>query len=169
MLVIKIIIYMFIFLTTAWIGILKAKKYVYRVDELREIKTALNIFKTKLKYTYSPIPEIFSEIGENIKSNIGTVFKIAVSYMQEETASASWEKAVDTVIFNMNEEDKSILKSLGNLLGKTDLEGQISQIELTEHFLEEQIIKAEKERQKNEKLFRTLGMTAGLAIVIILM
>ena len=29
--------------------------------------------------------------------------------------------------------------------------------------------KAEQERQKNEKLFRTLGMTAGLAIVIILM
>ena len=169
MLVIKIIIYMFIFLTTSSIGILKAKKFVYRVDELREIKTALNIFKTKLKYTYQPIPEIFNEISANIHSNIGNIFKIAVSFMERETAGASWEKAIDLGVFNINEEDKCILKSLGNLLGETDLSGQISQIELTEKFIEEQILKAEKERQKNEKLFRTLGMTAGLAIVIILL
>lgn len=169
MIVIKIIIYMFIFLTTSSIGILKAKKYVYRVDELREIKTALNIFKTKLKYTYEPIPEVFKEIAETIHSNIGTVFKVAANFMKGETASTSWEKAIEATIFNINEEDKCILKSLGNLLGETDMPGQISQIELTEKFIDEQILKAERDRQKNEKLFRTLGMTAGLTIVIILL
>ena len=160
---------MFIFLTTSSIGILKSQKYAYRVEELREIKTALNIFKTKLKYTYQPIPELFKEISVAINSNIGTVFKIAANYMKDKTAETAWGKAIDDVTFNINQEDICILKSLGNLLGKTDLSGQISQIELTEKFIEEQIRKAEQERQKNEKLFRTLGMTAGLAIVIILM
>jgi stage III sporulation protein AB len=35
--------------------------------------------------------------------------------------------------------------------------------------LDEQIEKAEKERVKSEKMYRTLGMIIGFAIVIILM
>ena len=169
MLIIKIIIYTFIFLTTSAIGMLKAKKYVDRANELREFKSAISMFKTKLKYTYNPIQEIFTEITEKFQSNVGKVFKIASINMQNKNASESWNLAIDLGPLNINDEDKSILKNMGNLLGQTDLAGQISQVELTENFIDEQIIKAEKERLKNEKLYRTLGMTAGMAIVIILL
>ena len=54
------------------------------------------------------------------------------------------------------------------MLGKTDIEGQLNQVELTTNFLDEQIKLAEKEKIKNEKLYRTLGMTIGLGIVIVL-
>ena len=54
------------------------------------------------------------------------------------------------------------------MLGKTDLEGQISEIKLVQNFLNTQIDLAEKEKQKNEKLYKTLGGVIGLAIVIIL-
>ena len=77
--------------------------------------------------------------------------------------------AIDTDLLSINEEDKSILKNLSKLLGQTDMEGQVNQINLTTAFLDEQIEKAEKERAKNEKMYRTLGMIVGLAIVIILM
>ena len=36
-------------------------------------------------------------------------------------------------------------------------------------FLESQIKKAEQQRDKSEKMYRTLGMLIGMAIVIILM
>ena len=39
-----------------------AQKYRYRKEELEEMYNALNIFKTKIKFTYSPIGEIFDEI-----------------------------------------------------------------------------------------------------------
>ena len=64
MLIIKMIIYSSIFLTCSIIGILKSRKYVYRVNELREFKNALNIFKSKVNFTYEPIPEIFDQISE---------------------------------------------------------------------------------------------------------
>ena len=57
---------------------------------------------------------------------------------------------------------------MSKLLGKTNLEGQVSEIKLTQSFLKKQIEYAEQERQKNEKLYKTLGMTIGLAIVILL-
>lgn len=169
MLGVKIIIYSFIFLTSSGIGILISKKYEDRVNELKEFKNALNMFKTKVKFTYEPIPEIFEEISRNINSKPGKIFKLASINMKLVTAGQAWNMAVDTDMLSINEEDRNVLKNLSKLLGQTDIDGQISQIDLTNSFLDEQIKKAEKERLKCEKLYRTMGMIVGLAIVIILM
>ncbi len=168
MLGIKILIYSSIFLVCSTIGLLKSQKYIYRVNELREFKNALNMFKTKIKFTYEPLPEIFRQISGAIKPNIGSIFKIASYNMNFFSAGDAWNKAIDTDILNINLEDKNVLKNLSKLLGATDLEGQLSQIEMTSNFLDEQIKKAEKEREKNESMYRKLGMIIGLGIVIIL-
>ena len=73
------------------------------------------------------------------------------------------------IIKNINDEDRLALSNLSRLLGKTDVTGQLNQIELTTDFLEGQIKKAEQQRDKSEKMYRTLGMLIGMAIVIILM
>lgn len=169
MLGIKIIIYTFIFLSCSLIGILISKKYINRVNELKEFKNALNIFKTKIRYTYEPIPEIFAEISENVNSNISNVFKQASLKMDILAAGEAWNLALKIDNLNINDEDRNILKNLSKLLGKTDLQGQLNQIEMTSEFLDEQIKKAEKEKDKNEKMYRTLGMILGLTIVIILL
>ena len=169
MLVIKILVYSFIFITCSIIGILKSQKFIYRVDELKEFKNALNMFKTKIKFTYEPVPEIFNQISNSMKPNIGNIFRIASNNMKLYNAGEAWYKAIDTEILNINSEDKSILKNLGKLLGATDASGQISQIEVTSAFLDEQIKKAEYEREKNEKMYRKLGMILGLGIVIVLL
>ncbi len=168
MLGIKILIYSFIFLTCSAIGLIKSQKYVYRVDELKEFKNALNMFKTKIKFTYEPLPDIFKQISNTITPSIGSIFKIASYNMSFLTAGEAWSKAIDTDILNINLEDKKILKDLSKLLGATDLEGQISQIEVTETFLDEQIKRAEKEKEKNEQMYRKLGVIIGLGIVIVL-
>ncbi len=169
MLFIRIIIFLFIFLTCSIIGILISKKYVYRVDELKDIKNALNIFETKIKYTYEPIPEVFESISGMFKESISQLFRNSVKYMKVKSASEAWEYALKYTNLNINEEDKEIVKGLGKLLGTTDIDGQISQIELTKSFISTQIEIAEKEKEKNEKLYRTLGMVFGIGIVIILL
>lgn len=168
MLVIRILIYTGIFLTSSIIGVVKSRKYVERVNELREFKNALNIFKSKINFTYEPIPEIFDQISQNMNTNIGGIFKSASYNMNFKSAGEAWNSAIETDVLNINSEDKNILKTLGKLLGKTDLKGQVNQIDLTSSFLDNQIKKAEFERQKNEKLYRSLGMILGLGIVIIL-
>ena len=52
--------------------------------------------------------------------------------------------------------------------GQTDIEGQVSQIEITKSFIDMQIDKAEDECKKNEKMYKTLGVIIGLAIIIVL-
>lgn len=169
MLGLKIIIYSCIFLSSSAIGILISKKYEERVNELKEFKNGLNMFKAKIKFTYEPIPEIFKQISNSMESKPGRIFELASHNMKLLTAGDAWNMAIDTNLLSINQEDKNILKNLSKLLGQTDMEGQVNQIELTSSFLDEQIEKAEKERAKNEKMYRTLGMIIGLAIVIILM
>ena len=88
--------------------------------------------------------------------------------MKNETANVAWEQALQETNTNLKTEDKQVLKNLSKLLGQTDIEGQTSQIEITQAFLETQIQEAEEEKQKNEKLYSRLGIIIGLTIVIIL-
>ena len=139
------------------IGFLVSKKYTYRLNELEEMKTTLNIFKSKIKFTYSPIPEIFDEIALNTSKNISNIFKKAKENMDNQLAGQAWEDAIDSSECYLNKEDKQNLKALSKLLGETDLEGQVSQIELTEIFLEKQIQQALDEKNKNEKLYTCIN------------
>ena len=168
MLVIKYFMLFLVLVACTLIGRFLSKKYVYRLNELEEIKNALNIFKTKIKFTYEPIPEIFQEMSENINKNISNIFIKAKNKMQNKSASIAWEEALDENNTNLTKEDIYVLKSLSKLLGQTDVEGQTSQIDITQKFLETQIKQAEEEKKKNEKLYSKLGTTIGLVIVIIL-
>lgn len=165
---IKVFILLFIFLGSLQAGKIIAKKYSNRVIELKEMKNALNMFLTKIKFTYESVPESFQEIGNNIGGNVGKIFRTASENMKEKSAGEAWEETIEKVETSLTEEDKGIIKKLGRMLGKTDLEGQVSEIKLVQDFLNTQIELAEKEKQKNEKLYKTLGGVVGLAVVIIL-
>jgi len=166
--IIKYFILFLILVFSSMIGKFISKRYVYRLQELEEMKNTLNILKNKIKFTYEPIPDIFKEISNNSNKNIGQIFKKAEEKMEKTTADVAWEQAVEETNNNLKEEDKNVLKMLSKLLGKTDTDGQISQIEITENFLEGQIKAAMEAKQKNERLYTRLGTIVGLAIVIVL-
>ena len=166
--IIKYCMLFLIFVTSVGIGKLISKKYINRVLELKEIKNALNILKTKIKFTYEPLPEIFREMSQNLQYSIDEIFYLTSIKMEEISVKEAWCDTISKLNLNINEEDKNILKSLGKLLGRTDVEGQISEIEVVNSFIEKQIEKAEEDKNKNAKLYKTLGTVIGLAIVIIL-
>ena len=168
MLFLKIFLLFIIFLMSTFIGIIIAKMYENRVKELREFKSILNIIKTKIKFTYEPLAEIFFQISKNNSSKIEKLFEKIAKEIQYNQTKDVWEEEIQKLDISINQEDKDILKKLGNLLGQTDVEGQVSEIEVTQNFLDNQIIKAEEERKKNQKMYKTLGVIVGLFFVIIL-
>ena len=65
--VIKYIFMFLIFLISLLIGNAISTKYKARVVELKDFKSALNLLKAKIRYTYEPIPEIFLEISKKFE------------------------------------------------------------------------------------------------------
>ena len=114
--IIKYCMLFLVFIISALIGKYISQKYRYRLEELEELKNALNIFKSKIKFTYEPIPEIFGEISKNTNYNISKLFKQATENMQNETAALAWETAINKFSGNLNKEDKQAIKTLSKLL-----------------------------------------------------
>lgn len=115
--VIKYIMLFCIFIATNLIGKTISLKYKYRLEELEEVRNALNMFKTKIKFTYDPIGEIFEDISkQSRKANISNIFIRAKENMITQTASEAWRNALSNNNTNMEEEDIEILKNLSKLL-----------------------------------------------------
>lgn len=166
---IKIFFLCMIFITSSKIGHTIANGYSNRVKDLQEIQNALSMLITKMRYTYETIPDIFSEIAKTTKENISELFKKAIDNMNNNmNAGQAWKDSILNGKTAFTDEDKTILVNMEKLLGKTDLEGQLGQIEATKNMLEVQLKKAEQEKLKNEKLYKTLGNVIGITIVILL-
>lgn len=168
MVLVKMILLFLVLISTSILGIIISKKYINRVNELKELKNAIQMIETKMKFTYEPIPNIFYDISKMLKTKVADLFKESSIKMKSISASNAWEETLRTSRNNLTIEDINILNNLSKLLGKTDLNGQISMLKLTSTFLDKQIQDAEIDKEKNVKLYKTLGITFGAGLVILL-
>lgn len=166
--ILKIILAIGIIMCSAKIGILLSQKYRYRLEELDELKNDFKIIENKIKYTYEPLEEIFIEIAEISTYSISELFKNVADNIKEQGAEQAWKNQVKTIELSLKKEDKKVLKEFGILLGKTNKEGQINQINFVNELLERQIEKAKIDKDKNETMYKKLGVILGVGLVIIL-
>lgn len=160
MFVIKSVLLGMVVCVCSFIGNIKAKSFGRRYFELKRFKNALGIFKSKLEFTYEPINEIFADISKIVYEEEDNIFK-------RFTEKEDWNWAVDRQK-DFTVEDKEVAKNLGKMLGKLDKSGQLNEINLVDNFLDKQIETAFDVKQKNEKLYKILGTSAGIAIAIVL-
>lgn len=153
---------------SAKIGILLSQKYKYRLDELDELKNNFKIIENKIKYTYEPLEEIFTEVAEISTFSISQLFKNVANNIKEYGAEQAWKNQVKQIDLSLKKEDKEVLQEFGQLLGKTNKEGQINQINFASELLDRQIEKAKKDKEKNETMYKKLGVILGVGIVIVL-
>ena len=156
------------------IGFLLSKSYGDRVKELKTLSNLINVLQNKIKFTHKPLSSIFEEISQipqNQKEHgISKIFFKSTKKIETRKLEDAWNDAISEERFflNLKNEDIELIKSLGTLLGKTDIEGQMSEIEQFKMMLETQIKIAEEEKNKNSKIYKSLGTIIGLAIVIVL-
>ncbi len=163
---IKVLDLIAIVLICSYLGILKAKTYEERSLELNKFRNALVMFKSKIEFTYEPLKNIFEDISNIIYSNKDNIFELTIK--KDKEIYTAWCESIDELKNGLNSEDKEIIKMLGKLLGKTDINGQVNEIVLTQNLIENQIEKAEFEKNKNVKLYKTMGVILGIGICIIL-
>lgn len=110
-----------IFIVAVLIGRLLSRKYKNRVKELKGIKEVLNVLETKIKFTYEPLGDILSEISIMIKDKkICMLLNRTTNNLKQSDFTIAWNNSLNSMssIFNLNEEDMNIIRSLGNMLRK---------------------------------------------------
>ena len=69
---------------------------------------------------------------------------------------------------SLKKSDKELLSEFGRELGKTDIDGQLKHIELYKTVFEKQLYSAEEEISKKSKLYKTMGLFAGISIALMI-
>lgn len=87
----------------------------------------------------------------------------------DERFSEIWKKAISAQKSCMlDDEEKELIMSVGDFLGKTDLEGQLMSLGGIRDRLRECIEKAVPETEKKVKLYSSLSVLCGTALLLFL-
>ena len=116
-LVVKFILLTSVFAASTAIGYFVSNKYKERVRELEDLIVALELFETKISYTYDSIVDTFTYISDNLKTKIYRIFFIVAEHLRENknlSAGDVFKNVIEDekIFLSLNKKDIEILKSL---------------------------------------------------------
>jgi stage III sporulation protein AB len=161
-------------LSCSFIGFVLSQDLKKRPGQLRELQGLLQMFENQITYLSDIIVEAFERISRAGRCEMCVFFSRTAEILKKDGscgAPGAWERAVRECIraTSLSKEDEEILHAFGRSLGNTDLEGQVKNIRLTLSQLKAQEEKAEENRDRNERMYKSLGLLGGAAIVILLL
>ncbi|MDD3839204.1 MAG: stage III sporulation protein SpoIIIAB [Clostridia bacterium] len=168
----KIISSLLIVTSTTMLGFAYSNKYRERLVQIRQLKSIIRDIENQIVFFTIPIPDVLKNISEG-NNRVCTLFKYVYDVMlydRETTPGEAFEKALDRDINGifLNQDDKEILKNFAKLLGGSNIDGQINSIRMIEKQLDNQEVSAEQEKNKYERMYKSIGILSGLAIAIVL-
>ena len=119
MIILKLICLFLIFFISMKIGFILANRYKLRLNSLENIKTSLNLFKTKIEYTNDTVAQVFNQISKIIYEDKENIFKSTITNLEKDQLYENWKNCLLNEKI-LKEDDKQILKIFGKNLGKLD-------------------------------------------------
>lgn len=148
-------------------GLLNSKNLKQNQIKIEKIIELINRIITEIRYKKTNTYKIFKTLSleENFKS------LEFLQHFKENTNLKPFPKAFEESINNwecsLKKEDLNLLKTLANILGSTDCEGQILALNQAKTRFEESLKSAKKIYTSKGKISRSLGVLLGIATFII--
>lgn len=170
MLALKLSICVMLVVICTILGIKKSKKYEVREHMLVDFITTFKSIENDIRYMLTSLPDALEKIRHTLNTDIKDVLGVVSVHMMDESSINETNKKIHNEIngiYELNSYDKEIIYQGLSSLGKSDLDSQISIIENTLVNLFNQLDEAKEEKNKNVKLYKTVGTAVGLMIAIV--
>jgi stage III sporulation protein AB len=154
----------FIVLCGFGVGYYLSKRLKTRYDFLTAFKDFLSTLEINLRFKNT---EIFSLVKLSAPELMKSFFKES----REENFQLYWSDCVSGVpkSFALKNDDISLITEFGKLLGTTDIDGQLNHINLYKELIDKNINNSSEELKSKSKLYKLLGLFAGLTIALLLL
>ena len=142
-------------------GLYRSAELKKREALLSEIIRLLEKMAVQIRYRALPLGELFAEV------NAGRFIEKVNRY---NGSGVNWRGAWNEAVCDFSEltaEDREILLAVGNSLGQSDAEGQISMLEQERQLLCAHLKEAAESSAKKGAMYRSVGLLAGLGLAII--
>ncbi|MBO8168189.1 MAG: stage III sporulation protein AB [Thermoanaerobacteraceae bacterium] len=155
----------------SYAGISFGRKYTGRVEQLRQLISALQLLQSEIDYTSTPILEVLPVLAQHTARPVACIFLKMETRLKNGsgyTAGEAWQEALDTVKpqLSLTKFDLEILYRLGTSMGSSGKEEQVKNLQLAKQQLSYQEREAAAERIRYERLYKTMGFLVGLALVL---
>lgn len=169
----KIIGIILIFLSGTSFGLYYSFKPIFRKNDLLEMKRALLILNSEIKFLSTSIKEALKSIENSVSSPIKDIFFKFRNNLDEkrgESLYSIWEETLKNTIKNtyLTKEDENKFKLIGKTLGNYDKELNLNNLNIIFEYIDTSLKEIEKEKLKNMKMYQSVGILGSLALIILL-
>lgn len=161
-----------IFISTTALGFKITDNMNVRIISLREIRKMLILLRGEIMYNMSSIDEAFLNTAAKTAEPFSMFMKEVAKEIQKKDGtmfSKIWDEKLRLLAKTcLTRKDVKALKDFSEGFGCQYKENQVSSFNMYIEELEREIREADKKKDENSRLYRTLGIMSGLFIVIIL-
>lgn len=159
--------------SSSGMGFFFANEMRCRLENLKELRKLISLLRGDIRYASTPLPEAISSITRRHKGIFNQFLNSVSEKLHElsgQTFADVWKDAVNKELLDtsLSKKDKLHLIQFGENLGYLDKEMQMNVIDLYLSQLEEEINENTKTLKEKSYLYNTLGIMAGVFIVIIM-
>ncbi len=152
-------------------GHMYASRFLKKRVLIENLITSLQMLKGEISYSLTPLEYAFCKISTWGEDEVSNFFKKLGENLpkNEKTISQMFESELQKGSLNiLGESEKSYIRNFSHKLGKQNEENEIDNIENTVKKLEQSLVLAKAEENKNVKLYGSLGFILGGLLAIIL-
>lgn len=142
----------------------------YRAYDLKQIRDSLIILRAEIEYTLTPLSQAIENASYKVEAPAKNIFSdMCILLEQKVPPLEALSHSLNNNRKNMyiSKDDINQLITLGNTLGYLDKTLQLNTIDLTVKYLQEKIDEQGTLHIKNKKLYQTLGLLAGILVVVL--
>jgi stage III sporulation protein AB len=143
-----------------------------RVAALKELCEALEIMQGELSAHATPIPSLCAMLAERTRGCAAALFKALSERLEdlgEKDFSVLWCEAGEESCALLSEEDRGLLKELGMVLGRYDLDTQLMELQRCAHSLQDRLEREKRLLPGRRRLILGLSASFGALLVILLL
>ena len=152
------------------VGFTLAANYKKEEHCLRNIIAILDYMISDLQYRLTPLPQLCRQASALFHNPIGNFFEKLSDELNNRQHSEPVE-CVNVVLENFSSISpivKDQLLTLGNSIGRFDVDGQVKGMESVRHECERNLQLLRDNRENRLRSYQTLGLCAGAALAILL-
>lgn len=171
--IMKIIGCILVIASSTGMGLFFSNEMRCRIEDLKELRKLIGLLRGDIRYANTPLPEAISSITRRHSGNFDIFFNSISAKLHElsgHTFSEIWKEAVQKELADtsLTKKDKSHMIQFGDNLGYLDKDMQMNTLDLFIVQLEEEIKDLSKTVKEKAYLCNTLGIMAGVFIIIIM-
>lgn len=153
-------------------GFIVASSYSKRVQNLRQLISFIQVLESEIQFAHTTLPQVITSQISQFSGQVGRFLTILSQGLETNTGerfSIIWEQGVLNLAENgLPKPVLEDLRSLGTVLGISDVSEQIKHLQQLLRRLEQALQLAEEEKEKHTRLWQYLGFSAGLLLVLLL-